>query len=96
MKMMMVLVPSECLHEVQDLIEQHEIHAYSEIPNVLGAGRGGRKLGTRAFPGTSAMLLVLTESSGAEALIEAIKVFAGERDCSSGIRAFAVPAEAVL
>jgi hypothetical protein len=44
MKLMMILVPSECLHEVQELIEQHE----------------------------------------------------KEAKCSSGIRAFAVPAEAVL
>lgn len=96
MKLMMILVPSECLQVVQDLIERHEIHAYSEIPNVLGAGRGGRKLGTRAFPGTSAMLLVITEKGGADALISAIKQFAKETKCSSGIRAFAVPAEAVL
>jgi hypothetical protein len=96
MKMMMVLVPSECLQGVQDLIEQHDIHAYSEIPNVLGAGRGGRKLGTRAFPGTSAMLLVLTEPSGTKSLIEALKLFSQEQNCTSGIRVFAVPAESVL
>jgi hypothetical protein len=93
---MMVLVPSECMSEVQELIEQHEIHAYTEIPSVLGSGRAGRKLGTRAFPGTSGMLLAITETPESVRVVEAIREYAGRSSCAKAIRIFAVPAESVL
>ena len=96
MKLIMVLVPSECLEGVQEVIERHEIHAYTEIPRVLGAGGSGRKLGTRAFPGTSSMFLVIVKAEEAHKVIDAVREYACESACSEGIRAFAVPAEMVI
>jgi len=96
MKLLMALVPSECLEHAQRVIEAHDIHAYSEIPRVLGAGRGGRKLGTRAFPGTSSMLLVIVDTEESERVVEALRDTAEETGCLTGIRVFALPAESVL
>lgn len=95
MKLMMALVPSECMQEVQELVERHEIHAYTEIPSVLGAGRAGKKLGTRAFPGTTGMILLVVESEKAEAVVEAIREFA-DCSCEKGVRMFSIPADLVI
>jgi hypothetical protein len=96
MKLLMALVPSECLEDAQRVIEAHDIHAYSEIPRVLGAGRGGRKLGTRAFPGISSMLLVIAGAEEADRVVEALRDTAEQTGCPTGIRVFALPAESVL
>lgn len=96
MKLVMVLVPSECLPEVQKVIEAHDIHAYTEVPSVLGSGRTGRKLGTRAFPGTSSMILVIVKSEESAKVLDALRDYAAASECSEGIRAFSVPAESVL
>ena len=95
MKMLMVLVPSDCLADVQEVIDKHEIHAYTEIPNVLGAGKSGRKLGTRAFPGTTSMLLAVVGAAEADRLVAAVREYSERSQCCDEIRMFAVPAEAV-
>ncbi len=96
MKLMMVLVPSDCLSEVQKVIEKHEIHAYTEIPNVLGAGVSGRKMGTRAFPGTTSMILTILPAGDVDSLVTAVKEFSCDTPCQDEIRIFSVPAEKVL
>jgi len=96
MKLILILVPSECLEGMQEVIEQHDIHAYTEIPRVLGSGSSGRKLGTRAFPGSSSMLMVVVKAQDADRVMDAVRAYASQSACSEGIRAFAVPAEIVL
>jgi hypothetical protein len=94
MKLLLVLVASDCLPEVQRLIEEHDVHAYTEVPNILGAGRSGRHLGTRAFPGTSSMLLTILPAAEAERLSQALVAHcaaAGNHE----IRVFALDAQAV-
>ncbi len=96
MKMLMVLVPSDCLAEMQAVIEKHEIHAYTEIPNVLGTGRSGRKLGTRAHPGTTSLLVAVVKQEEADRLVAAVKDYSVCAQCCEEIRVFAVPAEVVI
>ena len=96
MKMLMVLVPSDCLADVQEVMDRHEIHAYTEFPNVLGSGKSGRKLGTRAFPGTTSMLLAVLPKEEAERLIAAVREYADGANCCEEIRIFATTAEAVM
>jgi hypothetical protein len=96
MKMLMVLVPSDCLADVQEVLDRHEIHAYTEFPNVLGSGKSGRKLGTRAFPGTSSLLLAVVPEIEANRLIAAVRGYAEVAACREEIRMFTVPAEAVI
>jgi hypothetical protein len=55
MKMLMILCPSSRLEHVQKLVDGHDVHGYTEILEVRGAGISGKHLGTRAWPGTSAL-----------------------------------------
>jgi hypothetical protein len=96
MKLMMLLVPSECLEDVQSVVDQHDIHAYTEFPTVLGSGRSGRKLGTRAFPGASSMLLAVLDTEEIPRLQDAVREYVKRSACSEGIRMFSLPVEAVI
>lgn len=96
MKLVMILVPSECLSEVRKVIESHDTHAYTEVPSVLGSGRTGRKLGTRAFPGTSSMILAIVKSEESAKVLQALRDHAATSKHADGIRAFSVPAESVI
>lgn len=96
MKLLMIFVPSDCLDKCQAVLEREGVHAYTEIPRVLGSGSSGLKMGTRAFPGTSSLILVALEDAAAKGLVDAM-----ERDCEAGAsreetRVFAVPVERLL
>ena len=43
MKMLMIVCPENRREEVRALIAQHDVHSYSEIPNVLGEGKTGKR-----------------------------------------------------
>lgn len=96
MKLLFVFIPSDCLERCQSTLTSAGVHAYTEIPGVLGAGESGVKLGTRAFPGTTTLILIVLEGAKADALVSAMRT-----DCESGgdadeTRVFAVPAERLL
>ena len=95
MKMLLILVSTECLPEVQRLIEEHDVHAYTEIPNILGSGRSGRHMGTRAFPGTSSLLLTILPSPEA---LRLTKSLADQCEARGGheIRVFALEAQSMV
>jgi len=96
MRLMMVLTPSDCLSDVQTLLDEYDIHAYTEIPNVLGTGESGRKMGTRAFPGTTSMILAIVSKEEGERLVAAVKGYGEECNCCHELRIFALPAERVF
>ena len=56
MKMLMIICPENRQEEVRALVGEHAVHAYSEIPGVLGEGETGKHLGTRTWPGRSALM----------------------------------------
>jgi hypothetical protein len=96
MKMLMLLVPSDCLEDVQALMDAHDLHAYTEIPHVPGSGQSGRKMGTRAFPGTSSMLLAVLQPEEADRLTVALREYSQRATCCEEIRVFATEAEVLI
>ena len=96
MKMIMMFVPSDCLEDVQELMDRHDIHAYTEVPHLLGSGQSGRKLGTRAFPGTSSMLLAVLRPDEADRLTAALRDYAARAECCNEMRMFGMEAEVLM
>jgi hypothetical protein len=56
MKLLLIMCDTEDLLKVREIVENSDVCGYSEIPNLHGAGIFGKKLGTRAFPGTSCVI----------------------------------------
>ncbi len=93
MKMLLIICPEERQEEVRELIAKHEVHSYSEIPNVLGEGKTGKHLGTHTWPGKSVLIFTVLDPAKKEELVNALKVYHDGLYESEGLRVFALPVE---
>lgn len=96
MKMLMILCPNSRVDEVRKLIDEHHVHGYSEMLDVRGAGISGKHLGTRAWPGASALVFSVAEESKVDELAEAVGELAGRCSPEEGVRAFVLPVERMI
>lgn len=96
MKMIMILCPSSEVGNVQKLVDEHHVHGYSEILEVRGAGVSGKHMGTRAWPGMSALVFSVVEEPQVDDLIEAVRELASRCSPEEGIRAFVLPVEKMV
>ena len=96
MKMLMIICPENRQQEVRDLIAKHNVHSYSEIPNVLGEGKTGKHLGTHVWPGKSVLVFTVVASSIKEELVQALKEYHETLLDGEGLRVFALPVESLF
>jgi hypothetical protein len=61
MKLLMIIVDSECREELEVLLQRNGALAYSEIPNAHGVGQSGIRMGSRAHPKTSSIFFTVIE-----------------------------------
>ena len=63
MKLLMIIVDSECKEELEVLLSRRKV-GYTEIPGAHGVGTSGVRMGSRAFPKTSSLFFsVLADDS---------------------------------
>jgi len=96
MKMLVIFCAGARLEEVRSLIDAHEVHGYTEIPEVLGSGATGKHRGTRAWPGTSAVVLTAVAASKADELMKALESLARTCSADEGLRVLALPVERMI
>jgi hypothetical protein len=94
--LMIIFVDAEHASDIEQLLEDCEVPGYTEIPTVLGKGATGRKLGTRAFPGSSTVYLVAVDDTCREPLAQRLRALRDERGPAEGLKVFAVDSEEVL
>ena len=96
MKMLMIVCPENRQEEVRALIARHNVHSYSEIPNVLGEGKTGKHLGTHTFPGKSVLVFTVVAAAKKDELVQALKDYHESLLAGEGLRVFALPVESIL
>ena len=96
MKMLVIFCAGTKLEEVRRLIDAHEVHGYTEIPEVLGSGATGRHLGTRAWPGTSSVVITAVAAPKAGELLAALESLARSCSAEEGMRVLALPVEKMI
>ena len=96
MKMLLIVCPKARQDEVTQLIERHGVHAYSEIPEIIGAGKTGKKLGTHTFPEKSSLVFTVVSEEKEQELVAALKHCATTLYPDEGMRAFVLPIESVI
>lgn len=69
MKLLMIIVDTDCREELEVLLQRNGVLAYSEIPNAHGIGQSGVRMGSRAHPKTSSIFFTVLE----EPLVSPIK-----------------------
>jgi hypothetical protein len=72
MKLLMIIVDSECREELEVLFKNQGITGYSEIPNAHGVGETGVRMGSRAYPKTSSIFFTVVEEGQATPLKKAL------------------------
>jgi nitrogen regulatory protein P-II len=73
MKMLMVVYSGENPHRVTSLLDRYHAGGYTEFRNAHGAGRTGRREGSRAWPGDSTLVVSVVPAEQADALVETLR-----------------------
>ena len=96
MKLLMVICPEERRDQVTALVEKHGIRSFTELPQVVGEGATGKRLGTHVWPGKSLLLFTVVTDEKKDELVVALRdcqkrLFPGE-----GMKVFVLPAEEAI
>lgn len=94
MKLLLVVVEGSHKEEIETLLQKAGASGYTEIPNALGVGMTGPRLGSRAFPKTSAVIFSALEDDALVRLREEIRTYC--QSCGERVKLFALSAEEVL
>lgn len=96
MKMLIVIGPQSREREIRDALGKHGVRAFTEVPEVLGAGTTGAHLGTQAFPGRQTLVFSVVTDEQFTAAIEGLRALRASLYPDERLHAFSVPAESVL
>lgn len=82
MKLLMIIVDGDRKEELEAFLNRAGVVGYTEIPRTVGVGSTGLRLGSRAFPKTSAVIFTVIAADALDALVTDIKEYCqgcGER-----------------
>lgn len=96
MKMLMIICPEERQKEIRELIGAHEVHAYTELREVIGEGAHGKRLDTRVWPTRSVLVFTVVAEEKVDELMQALAACRERLLPSEGMRAFVLPVEQML
>lgn len=77
MKMLMIVVDEAKKEELEILLNDAGVDGYTEIPRVMGMGDTGPRLGSRAFPRTSAVIFTVVAAERLRQIRERIEACCG-------------------
>ena len=78
MRMLMIVVDDGKKEELEVLLRRSGVAGWTEIPGALGMGATGPRLGSAAFPKTSAVLFTIVGDERARALAAELKTYCAE------------------
>jgi hypothetical protein len=62
MKLLMIIVDSQCREELEVLMRRHQVDGYTEIADTHGVGASGIRMGSSAHPKTSSIFFTVLPS----------------------------------
>lgn len=80
MKLLMIIVESQCREELEVLLQREGVTGYSEIPGAHGVGASGVRMGSSAHPTTSSIFFTVVEDDQVAGLKKTISSFCGASD----------------
>jgi nitrogen regulatory protein PII len=86
MKMVMIIIEASKKEELEVFLERCGVTGYTEISQTAGKGSTGFRLGSRAFPHTSAVILTALDRETLERLQQGIDGFCAE--CGEQLKVF--------
>jgi len=77
MKAIILITDSEVMKEFERVLVAEGHHGFTVMPAVAGRGRHGLKTGDRVHPGSSSLMLTVTDASETRPLLDLLR---GTRD----------------
>ncbi len=87
MKLLMIIVDESKKEQLEALLNHLGVEGFTEIPRVLGVGTTGPRLGSRAFPKTSALIFTVLGEATLEKLVASLREFC--KECGEKLKLFA-------
>jgi len=81
-KLLMLIVDDAKKEELEVFLNRAGVLGYTEIPRAVGVGETGKRLGSRAFPKTSAVIFTVLAADALDPLVADLKAYCagcGER-----------------
>jgi len=94
MKLLMLIVDGEKKEELEVFLNRAGVLGFTEIPNATGFGETGPRLGSRAFPKTSAIIFTVIAADALDRLVADLKTYCAE--CSERLKVLVWGVEDVL
>ncbi|MDH3208345.1 MAG: hypothetical protein OEO79_17220 [Gemmatimonadota bacterium] len=95
-RMMIIFVDESHADDVAQILEACEVIGYSEVRGVLGKGATGRKLGSRAFPGSSTCFMAAMTEECSVDLTRRLEALRDAKGTEEGLKLFAVGAHELI
>lgn len=95
-RMMMIFVDASHADDVANILEACEVIGYSEVDGIRGKGATGRKLGSRAFPGSSTCFMAAMSQECAADLTRRLEALREAKGAEEGLKLFSVGAEELI
>lgn len=93
MKMVMLVIDEARKEELEVVLEGAGVAGYTELSRAAGRGTTGPKLGSRAFPRTSAVVFTVLSAEALAGLRTTLGSFCA--DCGERLKMFAWDAESI-
>jgi len=96
MKTLLIVYSGPDSRDVERLLDEHEAGGYTEIGPARGAGRSGRREGTRAWPGASTVFMSVVPTDRVESLTSALVAFRASLAPSDRLHIVVLPTDSFL
>ena len=91
MKMLMIIIDDSKKEELEVFLERSGVHGYTELSHAAGMGQSGPRLGSRAYPRTSAVVFSVLDKAALDRLNAGVDEFCAT--CGEKLRMVAWDAE---
>jgi len=88
MKMVLMIVDAGHADDIKQMMQDCDVPGYSELPEVLGKGSTGKKLGSRAFPGSSTLFMVALDQDCVDQLKQKLAKLRETSGSTEGLKAY--------
>ena len=84
MKLLMLIVDEEKKEQLEVFLNRAGVLGYTELPRAIGVGTTGPRLGSRAFPRTSAVIFTVLAEEALTQVTEEIRGYC--QDCGERLK----------
>jgi hypothetical protein len=96
MKLLLIVHSGDDHEIVPALLDRHQVAGWTQMGCVHGAGTTGRREGTRAWPGDSALYFTAVDAAKADELADALAAAARDLPAGERLHAMVLPVERFL